>query len=556
MMDKDILQVSILIWGCVFCVIAEVCMFLSNSYNKEKRKYLMELEGLAALLLLMDVIANIFRGYPGELGSVAVHVSNFLVFFVNEILLAFFHAYVCICLLSKEECKSLRRVRAVYLMATLAAFLVIVSQFTDLYYYIDADNYYHRAPFYIISLIFPLVCMGVDLSLLLQFRRRVSRKLLFSMIAYIGLPVIAATVQTFWYGLSLINFSIGLGMIVMFIMAMADMNQEICELAVRENNMKEKLEISTVLNRCIAELLSEKEDNVAIFNLLGITCEYFGADRSYIIEINEEKKIFVNTYEYARNGVTEEMENLQEVPMDMLDIWMDSFRNTGLYYISDLEEEKGQPYYETLKRQDITRLLAVPLIREGKIIGFLGADNPRLHYDDHTLLSSLQYFVTDSLERKKQKERLQYMSYRDVLTTLYNRNKYIQVVDGVQAQRIRKTGVAYIDINGLKQTNDNYGHEAGDKLIINTSRSIIDVLPEHAYRVGGDEFVIICFDMEEDVFRKKLQTICDNIAEKKVSVSVGIVWKESSDSLEDMLKEADDLMYAEKKKYYENKEIL
>ena len=60
------------------------------------------------------------------------------------------------------------------------------------------------------------------------------------------------------------------------------------------------------------------------------------------------------------NGVTAEKENLQEVPMEMLDIWIDSFRNIGLYYIPDIEEVQGQPYYETLKMQDITRLLAVP----------------------------------------------------------------------------------------------------------------------------------------------------------------------------------------------------
>ena len=59
------------------------------------------------------------------------------------------------------------------------------------------------------------------------------------------------------------------------------------------------------------------------------------------------------------NGVTAEKDNLQEVPMEMLDIWMDSFRKNGLYYIPDIEEEQGQPYYETLKMQDITRLLAV-----------------------------------------------------------------------------------------------------------------------------------------------------------------------------------------------------
>ena len=237
--------------------------------------------------------------------------------------------------------------------------------------------------------------------------------------------------------------------------------------------------------------------------------------------------------------------------MEMVESWIDSFRKKGLFYIPDIEMEQGQPYYETLKMQDITRLLAVPLNSDGKIIGFLGVDNPRLHYEDHTLLSSIQYFLTDSLKAKEHKEKLRYMSYRDMLTTLYNRNKYIQMLESVQEETITRTGVAYIDINGLKQVNDLYGHEAGDRLIINTARSILAVLPENAYRVGGDEFVLICPDMDEKIFREKVQDICDSIEAKKISVSVGVVWEESSSELETMLRRADDLMYVEKKKYYE-----
>ena len=188
---------------------------------------------------------------------------------------------------------------------------------------------------------------------------------------------------------------------------------------------------------------------------------------------------------------------------------------------------------------------------DGKIIGFLGVDNPRLHYEDHTLLSSIQYFLTDSLKAKERKACLQYMSYRDMLTTLYNRNRYIQVLEGMQAKTVIKTGVAYIDINGLKRVNDLYGHEAGDRLIINTARSMLAILPENAYRVGGDEFVLICFDMDEKIFRSKVRDICDSIVAKRISVSVGVVWEESSSELETMLRRADDLMYAEKKKYYE-----
>ena len=551
MPDDKVLQVAILIWGCVFCAIAALCIFLSSNYDREKRRYLILMESFASLLLLMDAMAHIFSGYPGVPGNVMVRISSFLVFLLSDVVLLCFHIYVCVYLFSKKERRTLKRVKAGYVIAAAGAVFVVISQFTHWYYYIDVDNYYHRAPLYIMSILLPAAGMFIDLTLLLQYRKKVSRKLLFSMLSCIVLPAVAAAVQVFRYGMSLIDFSVGISMIIMFIVTMTELNQEMYQLISREGKIKERLEIATILNKCIAELISGEDEDAAISNLLRIISGYFDGDRSYIVQIDEKRNVCTNTYEYAMNGVTAEKDNLQEVPMEMLDIWMDSFRKNGLYYIPDIEEEQGQPYYETLKMQDITRLLAVPLNSDGKIIGFLGVDNPRLHYEDHTLLSSIQYFLTDSLKAKERKACLQYMSYRDMLTTLYNRNRYIQVLEGMQAKTVIKTGVAYIDINGLKRVNDLYGHEAGDRLIINTARSMLAILPENAYRVGGDEFVLICFDMDEKIFRSKVRDICDSIAAKRISVSVGVVWEESSSELETMLRRADDLMYAEKKKYYE-----
>ena len=551
MPDEKVLQVAILIWGCAFCAIAALCIFLSSNYDREKRRYLILMESFASLLLLMDAMAHIFSGYPGVPGNVMVRISSFLVFLLSDVVLLCFHIYVCVYLFSKRERRTLKRVKAGYVIAAAEVAFVVISQFTHWHYYIDGDNCYHRAPLYIMSILLSAAGLLIDLTLLLQYKKRVSRKLLFSMLSCIVLPAVAAAVQAFWYGISLIEFSVGISMIIMFIVTMTELNQEMYQLISREGKIKERLEIATILNKCIAELISGEDEDAAISNLLRIISGYFDGDRSYIVQIDEKRNVCTNTYEYAMNGVTAEKDNLQEVPMEMLDIWMGSFRKNGLYYIPDIEEEQGQPYYETLKMQDITRLLAVPLNSDGKIIGFLGVDNPRLHYEDHTLLSSIQYFLTDSLKAKERKACLQYMSYRDMLTTLYNRNRYIQVLEGMQAKTVIKTGVAYIDINGLKRVNDLYGHEAGDRLIINTARSMLAILPENAYRVGGDEFVLICFDMDEKIFRSKVRDICDSIVAKRISVSVGVVWEESSSELETMLRRADDLMYAEKKKYYE-----
>ena len=89
MPDEKVLQVAILIWGCAFCAIAALCIFLSSNYDREKRRYLILMESFASLLLLMDAMAHIFSGYPGVPGSVLVRISSFLVFLLSDVVLLF-----------------------------------------------------------------------------------------------------------------------------------------------------------------------------------------------------------------------------------------------------------------------------------------------------------------------------------------------------------------------------------------------------------------------------------------------------------------------------------
>ena len=105
------------------------------------------------------------------------------------------------------------------------------------------------------------------------------------------------------------------------------------------------------------------------------------------------------------------------------------------------------------------------------------------------------------------------MSYRDMLTFLFNRNKYIEVLDSHQGKVLENVGAAYIDLNGLKQINDSQGHEAGDAFIQNAAGVLSRVFPDKVYRIGGDEFVIIQSSIEELEFhnrKNRLRGIYEN----------------------------------------------
>lgn len=317
-----------------------------------------------------------------------------------------------------------------------------------------------------------------------------------------------------------------------------------------------ELERSNVLIQCVTELSAHEDVERAINNLLKIVTEYFKGDRTYIFEIDQEEKLVHNTYEYAAEGVTKEIENLKNVPISVVQSWLDMFYQRGMFYISNLDEEKDQGdsrTYDILKAQNINSLIAVPLKKDGDITGFFGVDNPREHYRDFELLSSVQFFIMNRLETRAQQEKLQYLSYRDMLTNLYNRNCYIRLMEGYRGNLFKNIGVVYIDLNGLKQINDEQGHEAGDSFIRRAAQQIVAVFPEHTYRIGGDEFVVIYPDILEQQFEFLMNQLILNARQHHISLSCGAIWREECDSLDALLKEADEKMYEEKKRFYEKK---
>ena len=318
-----------------------------------------------------------------------------------------------------------------------------------------------------------------------------------------------------------------------------------------------ELERSTVLIQCVTELSSHEDVDQAINNLLKIVTEYFQGDRTYIFEMDYEEKLVHNTYEYAAAGVTKEIENLRDVPIQIIQTWLDMFHERRMFYISDLDREKEKEdarAYDVLKAQNINSLIAVPFKKNGVVTGFFGVDNPREHYRDFELLSSIQFFIMNRLETRSRQEQLQYLSYRDMLTNLYNRNCYIRFMEGYRGQKFENIGVVYIDLNGLKKVNDEQGHEAGDSFIRRAAQQIVAVFPEHTYRIGGDEFVVIYPGILEQQFEFLMSQLRLNARQHHVSISCGAVWKKECDSLDALLKEADEKMYEEKKHFYEKTE--
>lgn len=322
----------------------------------------------------------------------------------------------------------------------------------------------------------------------------------------------------------------------------------------REQETERKLEISDTLINCITILAQENNIDKALDSLLKVLNDYFDGDRAYLFEFDYENQVTNNSYEYAAEGVTKEIDKLQNIPLEVIDSWIRKFEETGTFYISSLDKDvdKDSDTYRILDMQQIQSLIAVPLWENEAIIGFLGIDNPKINYDDLSLLSSATYFILDGIDRRESHAKLHKLSFEDTLTSVYNRNKFNHLLDELSGRVTENIGIAYFDMNGLKIVNDSFGHTAGDRLIRKTADAISAVFDKEVYRIGGDEFAVISYPVDEDVFAGKVRDAVALLKQRSVSVSVGQVWLHKCENIELLLSVADEMMYKEKSKYYDN----
>ncbi|MDD3416349.1 MAG: diguanylate cyclase [Lachnospiraceae bacterium] len=162
--------------------------------------------------------------------------------------------------------------------------------------------------------------------------------------------------------------------------------------------------------------------------------------------------------------------------------------------------------------------------------------------------------INDITKRKELEEKLQFLSYRDQLTGLYNRRYFDMEMKRLSDSKYIPMSVTMGDVNGLKLINDSFGHATGDIYIKKIAELLEKIYTnQHVIcRHGGDEFIILSPNTAEEEaqkhvleFKKMAEQI--KIREINISVSFGYATKSVEDvSLQDIIKKAEDYMYRNK----------
>ncbi len=200
---------------------------------------------------------------------------------------------------------------------------------------------------------------------------------------------------------------------------------------------------------------------------------------------------------------------------------------------------------------------------------YFGSHNYTTTYARIGILLFLILILKDSIKqldklmlREKENEIIKRIAYRDALTGGPNRAAFERDFDELLNDDLLSFRIALMDINNLKYVNDEFGHQEGDNMIRLSYQAIVDVFNINTshYRIGGDEFILIVKDIDEEIFESKSNELRERLREISktlsydIHIAIGsdVYSKEKVTSKLTFLNHVDKLMYENKRFLKEN----
>ncbi|MBX2975075.1 MAG: PAS domain S-box protein [Ignavibacteriaceae bacterium] len=216
---------------------------------------------------------------------------------------------------------------------------------------------------------------------------------------------------------------------------------EITEQKLAERALKYRLDFENLITTISGSFISIDASMIdaTINKALNSIGTFAEVDRTYIFEFASDKKSMNNTFEWCREGIEPQIENLQEIPSDFMAWWMskmEAFEHIYLESLDDLPAE-ATAEREVLSMQDIKSLVVLPLVFNNKLMGFLGFDSVRVHKkweeDIIKLLNIIGQIFTNALIRKENEFKL-----KQLLINYENSNKALSEFAYIASHDLRE----------------------------------------------------------------------------------------------------------------------
>jgi len=233
--------IALELWGLLFVILLAICIYFVGNRRIDEERWMLRLLLATGVLLTSDAFTWIFDKTSVRGAYDVLIISNFLVYIMGYEILRLFTRYVT-CLTGPGPMAN-----AVYVIAYVGMLLTFINLFTHFMYYIDASNVYHRTTWFVLSQSLGLVgtvCLGIHIFIR---RQKLVNLRTLVLITYIVLPSLAMVIQSFYYGIPLLNIAISaalfLNLTVMLLYQRSRISEQAEELIASERKLIEEREL-------------------------------------------------------------------------------------------------------------------------------------------------------------------------------------------------------------------------------------------------------------------------------------------------------------------------
>ena len=242
--------------------------------------------------------------------------------------------------------------------------------------------------------------------------------------------------------------------------------------------------------------------------------------------------------------------------------WADTIAGSNCLVVKNEREmevvrERSPRWYAILEATDVRTIMLFPLKTQSELLGYIWATNfdPRKAETIKETLELATFVLSSEIANFLLLDQLRFLSGRDLLTGLNNRNAMNERVAAIQKGKEaagQSVGAVYADLNGLKRVNDTRGHAAGDQLLRDAADAFRAAFPESCvYRIGGDEFAALLPGVTEADVERHIAALAAAAARyPDVDFAVGASVCADGRDIHAALREADERMYADKRAHY------
>lgn len=313
----------------------------------------------------------------------------------------------------------------------------------------------------------------------------------------------------------------------------------------QERNNARRFE--AIVNECLVKSHVTTDPEESLRALLACLGEKLACSRIGIYEIRDNGEV-MQTYgwpDWKPDGV--------RIPCPVQMLKCQQEEDSGIWMVPESEyfHQQMSELARRLAPQAEDAMLLVPFCRGDSIGGFLGLERCGTETAGYVWQTCkiISHFIASILEQRDLLTHLKQLSYHDQLTQALNRNALEEYKQS--AATAAPTGIIYCDINDLKRVNDQMGHVYGDQLICRSYEALSSLPGEkQIYRIGGDEFLIVCSNITEESFRGLTASLKRILAARHCDITIGSAWQETGADFAALQERAEVGMYQAKREYY------